>query len=104
VIECTTAFVAGKPAMIPPVDYDPVTGGEVWCEILADRVETLLFGDDEVLREFSQAGNSVCERSIQCRLVLETGYGAELIAGASRPDAGLAVAVIDLLQAAHQRR
>jgi hypothetical protein len=41
VIECTTAFVAGKPAMIPPVDYDPVSDGEVWCEILADCVETL---------------------------------------------------------------
>jgi hypothetical protein len=46
--------------------------------------------------------------SIQHGLVLETGYGAELIAGALRSDravsAGLAVAVIDLLQAAHQRR
>jgi hypothetical protein len=42
--------------------------------------------------------------SIQYGLVLETGYGAELIARALRPDravsAGLAVTVIDLLQAA----
>src|ERR1700749_297354 len=36
-------------------------------ESLADRVGTLLFGSDEVVREFSQAGNLVCERSIQCR-------------------------------------
>ena len=46
--------------------------------------------------------------SVQYRLVLETGHGAELIARALRPDravsAGLAVAVIDLLQAAHERR
>src|SRR5215472_7942797 len=46
--------------------------------------------------------------AVQYRLVLETGYGAELIARALRADravaAGLAVAVIDLLQAAHPRR
>src|SRR5580700_3924825 len=45
--------------------------------------------------------------SVQYGLILETGHGAELIAGTLRPDravsAGLAVAVIDLLQAAHQR-
>jgi hypothetical protein len=44
----------------------------------------------------------------QYGLVLESGYGAELIARALRPDrgvsAGLAVAVIDLLQATHERR
>ena len=46
--------------------------------------------------------------SVQYGLVLETGHGAESIARALRADravsAGLAVAVIDLLQAAHQRR
>jgi hypothetical protein len=46
--------------------------------------------------------------AVQYRLILETGYGAELIARALRADravaAGLAVTVIDLLQAAHQRR
>jgi hypothetical protein len=46
--------------------------------------------------------------SVQYGLVLETGHGAELIARALRADravsAGLAVAVIDLLQAAHKRR
>jgi len=30
-------------------------------------VETLLFGGDEVVKEFARAGNSVCERSIQRR-------------------------------------
>src|SRR5205085_1969880 len=46
--------------------------------------------------------------SVQYGLVLETGHRAESIAGALRPDravsAGLAVAVIDLLQAAQKRR
>src|SRR6202008_5181018 len=46
--------------------------------------------------------------SVQYGLVLETGHGAELIARALRADravaAGLAVAVIDLLQATHKRR
>src|SRR5207248_7765334 len=46
--------------------------------------------------------------SVQYGLVLETGHGAELIARALRADravaAGLAVAVIDLLQAAHEGR
>ena len=45
--------------------------------------------------------------SIQYGLVLEARYGTELIAGALRPDrtvsASLAVAVIDLFQATHQR-
>src|SRR5262249_15940724 len=36
------------------------------CRIPADRVETLIFGDDEVLRAFSQA-NSICERSAALR-------------------------------------
>ncbi|MBV8935150.1 MAG: GFA family protein [Alphaproteobacteria bacterium] len=30
------------------------------CTHRADRVGTVLFGDDEVLREFSRAGNLVC--------------------------------------------
>jgi hypothetical protein len=46
--------------------------------------------------------------SIQYGLVLEARHGVELIAGALRSDravsAGLAVAVIYFLQAAHQRR
>src|SRR5580700_2889881 len=46
--------------------------------------------------------------SVQYGLVLETRHAAELIAGTLRADravsAGLAIAVIDLLQAAHQRR
>jgi hypothetical protein len=73
VIECTTAFVAGKPAMIPPVDYDPVTGGEVWCEILADRVETLFTAalaisiGNAVLSEFSKPSNSGCEKTCPTR-------------------------------------
>jgi hypothetical protein len=46
--------------------------------------------------------------SVQYSLVLETGHGAELIAGALPTDravaAGLAVAVVDLLQVTYQRR
>src|SRR5277367_654670 len=46
--------------------------------------------------------------AVQYGLVLETGHGAELIGRALRADravaAGLAVAVIDLLQAAQKRR
>src|ERR1700750_977621 len=46
--------------------------------------------------------------SVQYRLVLETGHGAESIARALRADraisAGLVVAVIDLLQATQKRR
>jgi hypothetical protein len=46
--------------------------------------------------------------TLQYGLILETGHGAELIGRALRADravaAGLAVAIIDLLQAAHQRR
>ena len=34
------------------------------CDILADRVETPLFGDDEVLKEFSRVGDLVCQKFI----------------------------------------
>jgi hypothetical protein len=71
-----------------------------WRTSLSDRLAALL----ENVWPLRYAGL----HSIQYGLVLETGYGAELIARALRPDravsAGLAVAVIDLIQAAHQRR
>src|SRR6516164_961359 len=73
---------------------------------LLDRAERVFDGLAASVEEVGVLGYAGLH-SVQYGLVLETRHAAELIAGALRADravsAGLAVAVIDLLQPAHQR-
>src|SRR5580692_1121119 len=74
---------------------------------LLDRAERVFDGLAALIEDVGAPGYAGLH-SVQYRLVLETGHGAESIARALRADravsAGLAVAVIDLLQATHKRR
>ena len=73
---------------------------------LLDRAKRVFDGLTAVVEDV-RALRYASLHAVQYRLILETGYGAELIARALRADravaAGLAVAVIDLLQATHKR-